>query len=225
MRIARLKKSARGQDEIRRELDEVTKAEPTNPPVCGDHCTKYQESTCHMHCPDAPAMLSSEADYPLEPKITPIVFELKRLGVFHPCWSCEGHEDAAGKLWKHPRVWFYAQSVVHVRLLADSMAELYLGGKLNASWEVVLTVTDTDNTDTSFSLQPNLKGEVVTLLELHQDLEIIAAQLRQMVVGRAEKLAEHTSEPEEEDNEDRDFEKPNRTIAKLFGQLRAGRAG
>lgn len=84
MRIARLKKSAREQDDVRRELDEITKAEPIKPPVCGDHCTKYEESRCHRHCPDAPAMLSSEADYPLEPKITPVVFELKRLGVSIP---------------------------------------------------------------------------------------------------------------------------------------------
>lgn len=108
--------------------------------------------------------------------------------------------------------------MVHVRLLADSMAELYLDGKLNASWEVVLTVTDTDNTDTSFSLQPNLKSEVVTLRELHQDLESIAAQLRQLVIRKAEELAEHTGGPEK----DRIVERPNGTIAKLFGQLRAG---
>lgn len=218
MRIARLKKSARQQDNVRRELDEITRAEPARPPVCSDECTKFEDKGCHMHCPDAPAMLSSEIDYPLEPKITPVVFELKRLAVFHPCWSCEGHEDKTGKLWKVPRVWFYAQSVVHVRLLADSMAELYLDGKLNASWEVVLTVTDTDNTDTSFSLQPNLKSEVVTLRELHQDLESIAAQLRQLVIRKAEELAEHTGGPEK----DRIVEKPNGTIAKLFGQLRAG---
>ncbi len=194
MRIARRKKSARQQEEIRRELDEITKAEPVNPPVCGDHCLKYQEIRCHRDCPDAPAMLSSEADYPLEPKIAPVVFELKRLGVFDPCWSCEGHDGHDGKLWKLPRVWFYARSVVHVRLLAAGMVELHLAGKLSARWEIVLVVADRDNADTSFSLQPNLQDEEVTLYALHQDLENIAAHLRQMVIARAEELAEQIGE-------------------------------
>lgn len=143
-------------------------------------------------------MLSSEADYPLEPKIAPVVFELKRLGVFYPCWSCEGHDGPDGKLWKLPRVWFYAQSVVHVRLLADSMTELHLGGKLKLPWEVVLMVSDRDNTDTSFSLQPNLQDKEATLRDLHQDLENIATHLRQMVVTRAEKLKEHTGGPDDD---------------------------
>lgn len=218
MRIARLKKSAKKQSEIRKDLKQITAEPPVKPPVCGDHCTKYRESLCHRDCPDARFMLSSEEDYPLEEKITPVVFELKRLGVFHPCWSCEGHLGLKGEIWKLPCVWFYAQSVVHVRVLADGMTELFLIGKLNSPWEVVLTVTDSENTDTSFSLQPKLKGEDITLPALHQDLESIAVHLRQMVVERAEKLAEHTGEPED----DRIDEKPNRGSAKLFGQLRAG---
>jgi hypothetical protein len=142
-------------------------------------------------------MLSSEPDYPLEAKIAPVVFELKRLGVFHPCWSCEGHDGPDGELWKLPRVWFYAQSVVHVRLLADSMSGLRLTGKLSTPWEVVLTVSDASDTDTRFSLQPNLQGEEAALQDLHQDLENIATHLRQMVVAQAEKLAERTGEPED----------------------------
>lgn len=222
MRIARLSNSAKKQSEVRKELEQITDAPAVKPPVCADHCTKYQEVLCHRDCPDARFMLSSEEDYPLEPKVTPVVFELKRLGVFHPCWSCEGHLGNDGELWKLPRVWFYAQSVVHVRLLADSMTELYLGGKLNVPWEVVLTVTDAENTDTSFSLQPKLKDEDAALAALHQDLESIAAHLRRMVVERAEKLAEHTGEYQDETPDDSADNKPNRGIAKLFGQLRAG---
>lgn len=234
MRIARLKKSAREQGDVRRELHEVTKAEPVKPPVCGDHCPTYEESQCHMHCPEARFMLSSEVDYPLEAKIAPVVFELKRMGVYHPCWSCEGHDGEDGKLWKRPRVWFYAQSIIHVRLLADAMAELYINEKLNVQWEVVLTATDRDNTDTRFSLQPNLTGDDTRLGELHQDLESIAAHLRQMIIARAEELAEHTGEPEDTREDARENarenaradgrtdEKPNRRPPKLFSQLRAG---
>lgn len=226
MRIARLKKSAKKQSEVRKELEQITRAEPGKPPVCADHCTKYEEMLCHRDCPDARFMLSSDAEYPLEPKITPVVFELKRLGVYHPCWSCEGHLGLAGEIWKLPCVWFYAESVIHVRVLADSMVELHLDGKLNVRWEVVLTVADSDNTDTSFSLQPNLRGEETTLPALHQDLQNIAGHLRRMVVERAEKLAEHTEhtgEPQD-DRETQDHrvdEKPDRGTEKLFGQLRA----
>lgn len=223
MRIARLKKSAKKQSELRKELEQITRSEAGRPPVCADHCTKYEKIRCHRDCPDARFMLSSDADYPLEPKITPVVFELKRLGVYHPCWSCEGHLGLAGEIWKLPCVWFYAKSVIHVRVLADSMVELYLGGKLNVRWEVVLTVADSDNTDTSFSLQPNLKGEETTLPALHQDLENIAEHLRRMVVKRAEKLAEYTGEHQDdrETQDDRVDEKPDRGTAKLFSQLRA----
>lgn len=98
------------------------------------------------------------------------------------------------------------------------MAEMYLNGNLNVPWEVVLTVTDTDNTDTSFSLQPKLKGEEITLVELHQDLENIANHLRHLVIEKAEQLSEHASERPE----DRIDQEPNRGFAKLFDQLRAG---
>jgi len=58
--------------------------------------------------------MTTDANFPIESGIAPLVFELKRLGVFEPCWSCEGHNDPGGNLWKIPRVWFYCDSVVQV---------------------------------------------------------------------------------------------------------------
>ena len=92
-------------------------------PVCVDACPDYDlRAGCRRDCAKAPARLSSDPDrFPVEEKIAPLVFELKKLGVFFPCWSCEGHNDPSGKLWKLPRVWFYADSVVHLRLLSDAI--------------------------------------------------------------------------------------------------------
>ncbi len=50
-------------------------------------------------------MLSSDPEsHPLESRIAPLVYELKRLEVFDPCWSCAGHNGTDGALWKIPRV-------------------------------------------------------------------------------------------------------------------------
>ena len=41
-------------------------------------------------------MLSSDPErYPIEPGIVPLVFALRGLRVFEPCWSCEGHDATA----------------------------------------------------------------------------------------------------------------------------------
>jgi hypothetical protein len=133
--------------------------------------------------------LSSDPErYPLESRIAPLVFELKRLQVFQPCWSCEGHNRKDGTLWKVPRVWFYAESVVHVRVLADAIKELALDGELNGAWQVVTTYSDDDNAETTFSLEPGTAESGPGLSELQQDLEVIARHLRPLVTARARKL-------------------------------------
>src|ERR1700678_3681924 len=84
----------------------------------------------HRFCPAAPRRLSSEGEQsPVEPLVSPLVFELKKLGVFYPCWSCEGHTGQDGKVRNIPRVWFYADSVVHVRGLADAINRLFNAGR------------------------------------------------------------------------------------------------
>ena len=110
---------------------------------------------CHRFCPAAPRRLSSEGERgPVEPLVAPLVFELKKLGVFYPCWSCEGHEDQNGQVRNIPRVWFYADSVVHIRGLAEAINGLRNAGRLAARWQIVLTHSDADNPDTTFSLEP-----------------------------------------------------------------------
>ncbi len=75
--------------------------------VCGESCAFRCEQCgstrcnceCSQHCPRAAHALSEDPDrHPIEPGIQPLVFAMKRLGVFTPCWSCEGHLPADGGL-------------------------------------------------------------------------------------------------------------------------------
>ena len=112
----------------------------------------------------------------MEPLVAPLVFELKKLGVFHPCWSCEGHTDQAGALSKVPRVWFYADSVVHIRGLAETVNRLFNAGRLSVRWRIVLTHSDAENPDTTFSLEPEPSADG-SLNSLQSDLRVMADEL------------------------------------------------
>ena len=132
---------------------------------------------CHRFCPAAPRRLSSEGERgPVEPLVAPLVFELKKLGVFYPCWSCEGHEDQNGQVRNIPRVWFYADSVVHIRGLAEAINGLRNAGRLAARWQIVLTHSDADNPDTTFSLEPEPATED-SLHSLQNDLRVMSEEL------------------------------------------------
>jgi hypothetical protein len=123
--------------------------------------------------------MSSEGEHgPVEPLVAPLVFELKKLGVFHPCWSCEGHSTEAGDVWKIPRIWFYADSVVHLRALAEAINRLFHADRLSARWHVVLTHSDPSNPDTTFSLEPESSADT-SLDALQGDLRVMADMLDQ----------------------------------------------
>ena len=128
-------------------------------------------------------------NHPLESVIAPLVYELKRLEAFHPCWSCWGHNGSDGKLWKIPLVWFYCESVVHLRVLADAVKELYLAEKLSVPWRAVLTFSDDDNANTTFSLEPNLDRECPLLPVLQRDVDTVAEHLRDVVFTKVRKLS------------------------------------
>jgi hypothetical protein len=189
MRIAR-RKGNHVDAGLRGELEEILCSGCTDKPVCGSGCLRPPPQECSRHCPDIPRALSSDPDnYPLEPRVAPLVYELKRLEVFEPCWSCEGHNHADGTLWKVPRVWFYCRSVVHLRVLADGLKELQLQGRLQVPWHIVVTFSDLDNAETTFSLEP-CPGEARPVLgALQKDVETIAAHLHDQVFAEARKLS------------------------------------
>lgn len=160
---------------IIREVNEAKIRGPVAEPVCTSSCPSYNASVgCDRMCSHAPAFLSSEPEtYPIDKLVAPLVFEIKKLGVFEPCWSCEGHNDTTGKLWKIPRVWFYSTSVVHVRALASAVTQLYAKHGLNTTWVVEIVHSDNDNPDTTFSLHPKLEAKDLNIYQLQSDLKTI----------------------------------------------------
>lgn len=126
-------------------------------------------------------MLTSDAAFPIEPLIAPLVYEMKRSGAFEPCWSCEGHNGADGALLKAPTVWFYC-APSYLRLLAGGLARL----RLHAPWRVVITHSDTDNPEPTFALEAPREG--FTLTQLQADTGVIARALPDMLKSEARVL-------------------------------------
>jgi len=190
MRIGRRGRSGTDPKELRAELDEILKFEEQPGSVCGAACQKADPRNCSRNCPYIPQVLSSDPErFPLETRIAPLVYEMKRLGVFEPCWSCEGHNKPDGSFWKLPQVWFYAHSVTHLRVLADAIKELHLIEKLSVPWQIRVTFSDNDNAETTFSLQPRIDPSNVELASLQNDIDAIALALREQVLAEALKIS------------------------------------
>ena len=176
---------ARARQDLTTLLDNRTDA----PPPCAAHCPDAYSPRCSRLCPDVPRKLSSDPDkHPLEPLIAPLVYEIQRLKVFQPCWSCEGHDGPDGALWKVPRVWFYCESLFHLRALAAAIRQMELDRSLHANWQVVMVSLDQKSPDCCFSLEPAGLEPTLSLEELRADITVIAARLHDMVVKVADDL-------------------------------------
>lgn len=166
--------------------------------VCGTDCNFVCKTCgsvscrchCNVNCPDIPAQLSSDPEkYPVEEVIAPLAFELKRLGVFEPCWSCEGHNGLDGKLWKRPAVWFFCDRVTYLRLLADAVEGLYTASKLNHQWRIRTTYSESDTPDSVFSLEPDKYDLGEAKLEnLHADIGVLAENIFVLVHEHADRV-------------------------------------
>lgn len=166
--------------------------------ICGPHCdmicpscgARNCQCQCHTACESMPTHLSSDPDkYPIEEAIAPLVFEMRRLGVIEPCWSCEGHNGPDGELWKRPAVWFYCDDVTHLRLLADVVDGLYMAQKLTYQWSIRITFSDTDCPDTVFALEPERRRiEGVKLEDMRVDIRVLTENLHDLFHTRARQL-------------------------------------
>lgn len=135
-------------------------------------------------------MLSTDPEkHPIEPRITPLVFEMKRLLYFQPCWSCEGHTDREGNIHKLPAVWFYCKSTIHLRLLNDAIKELEFCGRLIARWQISVTYSDPDNPETTYALMPAAPlADEIELVHLQADIMAIAGGLHEIFRSQAVEL-------------------------------------
>ncbi|MCC3861054.1 hypothetical protein [Pseudemcibacter aquimaris] len=171
------------------EIDHVFMNSPLKDPICNSNCSAFESNeSCDKMCSLAPKMLSNTPEHPVEENIAPLVFEIKKLGIFQPCWSCEGHNDPNGQLWKKPNIWFYCQSVVHARAFSNAIDMIYNMKTLSTRWVVELTHSDIDNPDTTFCLKPMLEDTNVSLKDLHKDIEVLYMNLSAKFRLACEKL-------------------------------------
>ena len=174
----------------REDLSSLLRSRVDAPPPCAANCPEAFGPRCSRSCPEVPRKLSSDPEgHPLDPLIAPLVYEVQRLKVFQPCWSCEGHNGPGGSLWKVPRVWFYSDSMTHVRALAGAIRQMELDRRLHANWQVVLVSLDQKDPDCCFSLEPAGLAPTVRLEDLQADVTVIAASLHDLVVQIADDLA------------------------------------
>lgn len=141
---------------------------------------------CASDCPHAPRALSSDpAAFPVEPGIVPLVYALRCLRLTPPCWSCEGHEDANGKLLKPPQAWFTTRDLAYPDVVAEILADLFIERRLSARWDLCLTHWG-ERVETGFAIQPRPDAEAdIRLSQLRGDVRVIAEALQ----ARAKALA------------------------------------
>lgn len=91
---------------------------------------------CNINCSYTPERMSSDPDrFPIEGQIVPLVYSFNVLGVCKPCWSCEGHMDQqSGNSLRTPQVWFYSDSVVYPKLVAELLEQLRFQKKIQNEW-------------------------------------------------------------------------------------------
>lgn len=196
MKIERRIKDRRENSENLSQLEEVANPPAQNARVCDPSCEEVCPTcgatacacACSSECRHIPGVLTDDPNFPIEAHIAPLAFELKRLGIFRPCWSCEGHNDTQDTLWKIPRVWFYCDSVVHLRLLSDVLKDLEIEEKLHVPWQVAVTFSDAENPDTTFSLKPARTGPGTKLEDLQADTRVITENVYDRVTAKAGQL-------------------------------------
>lgn len=137
------------------------------------------DTNCSPRCHEAAQALSSEPDYPLESQVVAIVFELNSLRLLQACWSCEGHLDHEGKVWKLPQVSFYSFSPLYPQLLSNYLDRLAFRKQLHSPWNVTFTSYGQMATNT-YCLEPRLRVEP-DLTMLQRDLQVIGDQLAERI--------------------------------------------
>jgi hypothetical protein len=131
-------------------------------------------------------MLTSDAEFPVEPSILPLVFALGQLGITEPCWSCEGHLGPDGTISRLPQVWFYSSQQMIPRLIGEFLGNLKIHSHLSAVWSIVSTFAPADSLAPAFAIRPVFAPEEsASLKDLQADARLIGATLAGEVRTRA----------------------------------------
>ena len=151
-------------------------------PACERPCSCSQSSSCTCdcgpQCEHAPAQMSSDPErYPIEAKISALVFGFNALRVCPPYWSCEGHSFPSGELFRVPQVWFYAHAMIYPKLIADYVMRLKHDKAITYPWRICLSYTD-NNLDTGFCIEPDvILIKQPNLAVMQEDVKVIADNL------------------------------------------------
>lgn len=142
---------------------------------------------CSYKCSAAPAQMSADPTrYPIEFNVVPIVYALYTLRLLMPCWSCEGHLDASGRISKLPKVWFYSVSPFFPKLIAQFIGKLRSAHKLDHDWNVSILSFSQSMFSITYSIEPKWTSEHdASLVSLQSDMLVIAGELRLGVLGLA----------------------------------------
>ena len=149
---------------------------PATSAPCGG-CDRHEPRNCTATCDRAPAALSIDPNqYPIEPKVVGLVFEITASRLLQTCFSCEGH-SRNDQLWKLPQVSFYSDSPIYAQLVVMHLNRLMLKKNLDYRWHVVLTDL-TESLNLTYSIQPDLNRETKHHLgKMQKDLQTISTNM------------------------------------------------
>ncbi len=134
-------------------------------------------------------LLCELRDNPLGHGVAVLAFELSKLGLFSPLGACHGHEQTDGDAWTRPRIWFSSESLHHIRVLADILADLKLQGHLAEAWRVVPSQAVSPGSGAAYCIEPMQVG-VSDIAALHRDAATIGRHLAQSFAVHAARLAD-----------------------------------
>ena len=176
------------ESSIRRQLEMfIGQPEPSAIAPCSG-CNQHEPANCAPACERAPGALSIDPEqYPIEPKIVGLVYEVNACRVLQTCYSCEGH-FRNDKLWKIPQVSFYSDAPIYVKLVLIHLDRLYLKKVLSYCWHIVL-IDMAQTLNLTYSIQPDLNNvEKHHLGKLQQDLKILSINFHSELKNIASEL-------------------------------------
>lgn len=196
MRIDTLQPNDGHNNQIKADLENLIQQpgekdkRPCDGCVVSCKCSQSTSCTCgcSAQCENAPKYLTSDPEkYPIEPLIVPLVYAFKTTGICTPCWSCEGHLDQKGELWRLPQVWFYSRSVFYPRIIAEYLLDLQIRKEISHNWQVNIISPTPHSMDVTFSLVPHIPvGSTTSLGSLQQDAQVIARNLATSIKQKAQ---------------------------------------
>ena len=142
---------------------------------------------CSYTCPYASKQMSADPEkYPIEQSIVPLVYAFYTLRLMMPCWSCEGHNDMQGHIFKTPKLWFYSANEFYPKLVAQFVSAYKGEGKISNHWSVRILPFSQSMFTTTYSLEPQEAIPSQThLSSLQSDIKIIADNLREEMLKLA----------------------------------------